>query len=56
MEEESLSFHVVDGYNLQSGLLASTITKDAMFSLASTGNDKGYMFVANKIGCIWAVK
>lgn len=49
IEEENLGFYIVDGYQLQSGLLASTISKDSMFSLVSKDSEKGYMFIANKI-------
>ncbi|MCR1954112.1 cell wall-binding repeat-containing protein [Clostridioides mangenotii] len=49
IENENLSFNIVDGYNLSGGLLASTISKDALFCLVSPSSDKGYMYIANKI-------
>gem|GEM_PF-1442818 len=49
IENENLSFNIVDGYNLPGGLLASTISKNSLFSLVSSSSDKGYLYIANKI-------
>lgn len=49
VSDNKLKYYIVDGYDIPSGIITATITRDSFFALISNSSNKGFLFDANDI-------